>query len=953
MNRKILNRRLLRVESLEPRTLLSDGIEAIPAGKMRMEYLDRGVIAMNRGSGNVYVGWRLLGTEPTDLAFNVYRSTNGAAPVKRNSTPITASTNFSDTGVSTASSNRYFVRPLINGVEQADSESFVLPAAAPVRQFLNVPLQIPAGGTTPDGVAYTYVANDASAADLDGDGQYELILKWDPTNAKDNSQSGYTGNVYMDAYKLDGTRLWRIDLGVNIRAGAHYTQFIAYDLDSDGKAEVAMKTAPGTIDGAGNPVLMGTDSATADYRNSSGYIITGPEYLTVFNGLTGAARRTVALEPARGSVSQWGDDYGNRVDRFTAAVAYLDGERPSLIMGRGYYGPRSSSGQARNEIAAYDFRNDSLTLRWHFKAGYNINGNVNGAYVGQGPHGMSVADVDADGKDEIVYGACVIDDNGTGLYSTGLGHGDAFHVSDLDPSRPGLEVFMVHESPGSYQSGGRNAGGEFRDARTGALLWQIPATNDVGRGVSADIDPNSPGAESWALTDDPNGGTRKIWAANGTALYDMPSNMFVNFVVWWDGDLTRELLDGGTISEWNNPGRSNFDLDPATAGTQGFAPGAAGNNGTKNTPAVTADLFGDWREEVVWRKSDNTALMIYTTIIPANNRLYTLMHDPQYRVAVAWQNGAYNQPPHPGFFLGAGMPPAPTPDILLTLQSVTSLQVTASQTPSATLTWSASNGATSYDVLRSTTANGTYTETATAVSGTQYVDATVANGATYFYRVVERSAAGASNPSATASVTIPQSPPPALASSVFQDEVAPISITYTFTKNVSASLSSGDLSLARVGGGTATATLASYDAASNRAVFHLQSPLPKGVYTASLNSASITDSLGQALTGATPTALYSLPGDVTRDRVVNFDDLLLLAANYNTAGRTYSQGNVSYDTVGRVNFDDLLLLAANYNTTLNASADPPAPPLGLTLPPAIAPESDDDDNDGYSLPPLL
>jgi rhamnogalacturonan endolyase len=952
MKRETFRRRLLRIESLEPRTLLSDGLEAVPAGKMRMENLDRGVIAMNRGSGNVYVGWRLLGTEPTDLAFNVYRSTNGAAAVKRNTTPITTSTNFSDTGVNTTLSNRYFVRPVINGIEQADSASYLMPANEPVRQFLNVPLQIPAGGTTPDGVAYTYNANDASAADLDGDGQYEIILKWDPTNSKDNSQSGYTGNVYVDAYKLDGTMLWRIDLGINIRAGAHYTQFIAYDLDSDGKAEVAMKTAPGTIDGAGNPVLMGSDSASADYRNSSGYILSGPEYLTVFNGITGAAMNTIAFEPARGAVTQWGDSYGNRVDRFTAAVAYLDGERPSLIMGRGYYGPQTSSGQARNEIAAYDFRNGSLTQRWHFKAARNINNNVNLAYVGQGPHGMSVADVDGDGKQEIIYGACAIDDNGTGLYSTGLGHGDAFHVSDLDPSRPGLEVFMVHETPSAYQSNGRNAGGEFRDARTGELLWQIPATNDVGRGVSADIDPNSPGAESWALTDDPNGGTRKIYAANGTPLYDMPSNMFVNFVVWWDGDLTRELLDGGTISEWNNPGRSNFDLDPATAGTQGFAPGASGNNGTKNTPALTADLFGDWREEVVWRRSDNTALMIYTTIIPANNRIYTLMHDPQYRVAVAWQNGAYNQPPHPGFFLGAGMAPAPTPDILLTLQPVSSLQATANGSPSATLTWSAVSGAAYYDVLRSASANGTYNEIATAVTGTQYVDTTVANGATYFYRVVARNSVAASNASAAVSVAVPSGPPRLLAAA-FQDEVAPISFTFSFSKNVSASLTSGDLEIIRAGGGTATATLVSYDVVLNRAVFTVPTPLPQGIYTATLNAASITDSGGLTLTGATPLTFHSLPGDMTRDRVVGFDDLLVLAANYNTVGRTYSQGNVNYDTAGRVNFDDLLLLAANYNTTLTASADPPAPLLGLTLPPATAPDSDDDDNDGDSLPPLL
>ncbi len=665
MNRLVTSRGIARasVDTLDRRVLLAvtatpesrGGGDAIPA--RYVEDLNRGVVAIRNATGNAYVGWRMLGTDASTISFNLYRAYGSATPVKRNTTPITSSTNFLDTGVSFTTEVSYFVRPVLGGVEQAPSERFTLAANTPIRQYLNVPLQIPAAGTTPTAEAYTYSANDTSVGDLDGDGDYEFIVKWDPSNAKDNSQSGYTGNVYVDAYQLDGTRLWRIDLGQNIRAGAHYTQFIVYDLDSDGKAEVAMKTAPGTIDGAGNTVLMGSDSASADYRNTSGYIISGPEYLTVFNGMTGAAMSTIAFQPARGSASQWGDTYGNRVDRFTAAVAYLDGEHPSLIMGRGYYGPQASSGQARNEIAAYDFSSGALSLRWHFKAGYNINSNINSAYVGQGPHGMSIADVDADGKDEIVYGACVIDDNGTGLYSTGLGHGDAFHVGDLDPSRPGLEVFMVHEGPSAYQSNGRNAGGEFRDARTGELIFGIPATNDVGRGVAADIDPNSPGAEMWATTTDPDPLVpRKIYAANGTPLYDTPSNMMYNFVVWWDGDLTRELLDGNHIDKYKN-GSSVTRLLTAE--------GCSSNNGTKSTPALSADLLGDWREEVIFRSTDGKSLRVYTTTIPTEHRLYTLMHDPQYRLSIAWQNVGYNQPPHTSFHLGSGMKTPPKPAITI------------------------------------------------------------------------------------------------------------------------------------------------------------------------------------------------------------------------------------------------------------------------------------------------
>ena len=427
----------------------------------------------------------------------------------------------------------------------------------------------------------------------------------------------------------------------------------------------------------GNPVLLGSDELADDYRNPSGYILTGPEYLTVFDGLTGAELSTVPFEPARGTINQWGDSYGNRVDRFTAGVAYLDGQRPSIVFARGYYHPQGA-GQARNEIAAYDFRNGQLTQRWLFRSGENINNDINIEYVGQGAHSLTIGDVDFDGRDEIIYGAAAIDDDGTGLYSTGLGHGDALHLSDMDPTRPGLEVFMVHESPSEH--GG--VGGEFRNALTGELIFSIDGTgSDVGRGVAADIDPNSPGFEMWATAND-----RNIYSSAGVPLYEAPDNMFYNFVVWWDADLTRELLDRTTISEWNHPGRSNFDLDPGTSGTQIFAPDADDNNGTKATPALSADILGDWREEVIWRRSDNSALDIYTTIIPSQDRFYTLMHDTQYRVAVAWQNTGYNQPPHPSFFFGAGMDAPPTPAIYYAgdLQLPTTLGITRQNPSDAT-----------------------------------------------------------------------------------------------------------------------------------------------------------------------------------------------------------------------------------------------------------------------------
>lgn len=591
-----------------------------------MEALGRGVVAVRVSSTQVYVSWRLLGTDAEGVGFNLYRSVGGGAAVKLNASPLVTTTDYRDTPGSTAfaSTLTYFVRPVLGGVEQAASGGFTLPANAPTQAYLSIPLQIPPGGVTPSGEAYTYTANDAAPADLDGDGDLEIVLKWEPTNAKDNSQSGYTGNVYLDAYKLDGTRLWRIDLGRNIRAGAHYTQFIVYDLDGDGRAELGVKTAPGTIDGRGVAVLMAGDNVNADYRNSSGYILSGPEYLTIFDGLTGGQLATTAYLPGRGTVSAWGDSYGNRVDRFLAGVAYLDGQLPSLIMCRGYY--------TQSHLVAWDWRGGALTRRWTFSAANNT------PYAGQGNHQLSVADVDDDGRQEIIYGAMVVDDNGQGLHTTGLGHGDALHVSDFRPSRPGQEVFSPFEGPGANG----NVGTALRDARTGERLWTTFATADVGRGVMIDLDPRYPGGEGWATNN------ANIYSAYGSVIATKPSNMFHNFAVWWDADPQREILDGTTISKYNHTtaSRSNYLA----------ASGVASINGTKSTPVLSGDILGDWREEVIWRTSDNAALRIYTTTISAVDRRATLLHDPQYRVALAWQNVAYNQPPHPSFMIEA--PPA-------------------------------------------------------------------------------------------------------------------------------------------------------------------------------------------------------------------------------------------------------------------------------------------------------
>lgn len=622
------------------------------ADTRQMEYLNRGLVAVKVSSG-VYLSWRFLGTDNTATGFNIYRNNT-----KINATPITTSTNYTDAAGTTTSV--YKVLPVLNGVEDTVGVKTVTPWAA---QYKSIQLNRPARGRTepnkygsvgkaasgsyPNGQPYGYSPNDCSVGDVDGDGEYEIIVKWDPSNSQDNSYYGITGKVYLDAYKLNGTQLWRIDLGRNIRAGAHYTQFLVYDFDGDGLAEVICKTAPGTIDGKGNYVIMNSDDPNADYRSIDttqisgsrmvGTIQTGPEYLTLFDGKTGAELNSIAYNPPRGSVSGWGDSYANRSDRFLACVAYLDGVHPSAVMCRGYY--------ARTTLASYDVQDKKLVQHWFYDSGTTAG---IGAY-GQGNHNLSVADVDADGKDEIIYGSCAIDDNGMLLYRTGLGHGDAMHVSDLDPDRPGLEVWEVHE-----ESAALSKGFEMHDAQTGAIIWSGAVSADNGRGLAADIDPNNKGFEMWSTNTDATGASIGVFSCKGVKL--STSRPSINFRIYWDGDLQDELLDGTTISKWN-PSTSRASSILSTSGLSSC-------NSTKATPNLSADILGDWREELIlWETSDSSKIRIYTTTTTTAYRLFTPMHDPVYRLGIAWQNAAYNQPPHLGFYIGSGLANVTQPDI--------------------------------------------------------------------------------------------------------------------------------------------------------------------------------------------------------------------------------------------------------------------------------------------------
>jgi rhamnogalacturonan endolyase len=607
------------------------GMAATTLAQRQMENLTRGVVAVKQPGGIVYVSWRCFGTDPETVAFNLYRATDGSAPVKVNEKPIADSTNYLDRSADTSQPLQYFVRPVLNGKELAPSE----PAHTWDKNYLEIPIQS----------ISRYRPGDASIADLDGDGEYEIVLH-QISGARDNAHTGITGTPVFDAYEMDGTHLWRINLGINIREGEHYTQFMVYDLDGDGRAEMACKTADGTTDGKGR--IIGDKDK--DWRTrkegdrTHGRILKGPEYFTIFDGRTGAALKTVDYIPSRDPINGWGgiggnggnDSYGNRCDRFLACVAYLDGKRPSVVMCRGVYG--------RIVMVAWDWRDGELTRRWVFDSGISYPPFEDASpYSGMGGHSLSVADVDGDSKDEIVYHAMVVDDNGQGLYSSGLRHGDSMHLSNMYPDRPGLEVFTIHENE-AYTVRFKTPGAAMRDARTGELLWEIGPGIDVGRGLAADIDPRHRGYEAW-------GGPGGLRDSGGKEIGPNPRSN--SFAIWWDGDLLRELVSRSTINKWD--WKKGVEKKLFATGSRGGARG----------PNLMGDFIGDWREELLMTAPDGKALRLYTSTIPTDHRLYTLMHDPQYRLAIAWQNVVYNKPPHPGFFLGNGMAPPPRPSIYL------------------------------------------------------------------------------------------------------------------------------------------------------------------------------------------------------------------------------------------------------------------------------------------------
>ena len=614
MNRKNI---LIKISLLT--TLLLTGFSLV--AQRQMENLNHGLLSVQNGSGNL-VSWRVLAAEYDAVGYNLYRD-----GVLLNTSPIDGASNYLDAEGSAGSN--YELRTVIGGVEHLLNET----CSTWSKSYLDIPVRELTGNTV------SYELNDASVGDLDGDGEYEIVVK---RLANNESAVNATDFHFLEAYELDGTFLWAINIGPNINDKVEFN-FLVWDLDNDGKAEVAVRTSEGTIDGLGNVIGDIDGDGITNYRYSIsyyGYRTEGPDFLSIFDGETGE-EITRADYIQRDPILQWGESGMNitqlshRATKCMFTVAYIDGKNPSVVISRGIY--------HKIAMEAWNFDGSQLTQQWYFAS--DQAGNED--YKGQGYHNLTQGDVDNDGRDEIMYGSMCVDDDGTGLYSTTYGHGDAQHLADINPDWPGIEYFGCLENSGVW-------GGNYRNAGTGEIYYHKGIGRDMGRAGCSDITSRYAGMEMWGPTGFP------FLTSYGTEISSLTPPSSMNFFIWWDGDPLREILDHawytdygiGTITKYNDGANTRLLT----------ANGTLSNNYTKGNPCVSADILGDWREEVIWRLSDNSGLRIYTTPYPTDIRIYTLMQDPQYRAAIGWQPNSYNQPPHPSFFIGHNMdsiPPAP------------------------------------------------------------------------------------------------------------------------------------------------------------------------------------------------------------------------------------------------------------------------------------------------------
>jgi fibronectin-binding autotransporter adhesin len=597
---------------------------AIPVlAQRQMEPLGRGVVALHSATSQAYIGWRLLVTDPTDIGFNIYRSANGAAGVKINLAGVlTNTTDFLDTTANFTISNAWYVRPVISGVEQAPSGPSGLAANSPVRQYLSIPLQAVIGGANPP-----YDVKFAWFGDFDGDGEYDYLV----------DRLSTTANVkqYLQAYRRDGTFLWQIDMGPNSMntSGGSTTVYepsssaisigdkdnvTVYDLDGDGKAEVIVRTANGTV--------------FANGAVQSGGASDNVQFLSIVDGLTG-------VQKARATIPN--PYLADGPLNMHAGIAYLDGIRPSVIFSGEN---RIGDGDFQRITVAWDYRNSVLTQRWTYQTPANHNDSEG--------HQLRVADVNNDGKDDIIRIASVISDsNGVPvtLYSTELAHGDRYHVTDIDPERPGLEMFAIQQNNSTLLAT------SLQDLGSGVLYkkWYSGGVVDVGRGITLDLTPSHRGCEMYSTQPG-------IFNAKGTQIY--VNNLWAPEAIWWDADVLREFEDGAGSGAYSpvinkfNPATGNADRIYTLYNEDGGVHQAYGGRA-----ALWGDLFGDWREEFMVVANDYNSVRIYTTKIQATNRIYCLMQNPQYRVQNTFKG--YYQASYVDYYLGNDMPAVPVPPV--------------------------------------------------------------------------------------------------------------------------------------------------------------------------------------------------------------------------------------------------------------------------------------------------
>lgn len=606
-----------------------------------MDKLDRGLVAVSANSG-MFVSWRVFGEDADNVKFNLYR--DGSLV---NSQPLSVS-NFTDAAGSPSS--KYTVKTVVNGVEK-ESSAASLNSATDYLEIKIAPIPSNIDGSD---IKADYEPNDATVADLDGDGQLEILMKL--RNNKDHAASDKTKSKDFDiiqVYKLDGTLLWWIDMGPNmLDFQSNEINIAAYDWDLDGKAECVLRAADGTVIHMADGTTQVIGDPTKNERNRLGYggggyfTTSGAEYLLYLNGETGKPYYVgeyplKRLEAGETDLSiAWGDGYGHRSSKHFYGAPYLDGRKPSIFMARGIY--------TRHKMVAFDVdpATHQLVERWRW------NMTKSGSpWYGQGYHNYCVADVDWDGRDEIVFGSMVIDDNGRGLSTTGLGHGDSQHCGDFNPYIFGQEIVACNEdSPNN----------NYRDATTSKIYYRTTGSDDDGRCIAGNFTNNIPGAQFTSARDY----TNLISTVSNAPVKGTGSNgVAQNFRIFWDGDLLDETMNYDSFNGTTRTGTPS--IQKYGQGIIRKFDGAATNNDTKGTPCFQGDILGDWREELIVRSADNTAIRIYTTTIPTEYRIYTLLDDPQYRNAMVWQMNGYNQTPHPSFFLGelegiTQAPPAPT-----------------------------------------------------------------------------------------------------------------------------------------------------------------------------------------------------------------------------------------------------------------------------------------------------